>query len=64
MMALLEHIFNLPKNDRLINFQTVSEVTNLPLQSVELILMKAMSLNLIKGLIDQVSFTSTVVNPS
>ena len=56
MMALLELIFNLPKNDRNIKFTTIAEVTDLPLDNVEHLLMKAMSLNLIRGKMDEVKF--------
>ena len=58
MMALLELIFNLPKNDRNIKFATIAEVTDLPLDNVEHLLMKAMSLNLIRGKMDEVKFIS------
>jgi len=49
VMALLELIFNLQKNERLINFSEISEVSNIDLNDVEMLLMKAMSLKLIKG---------------
>lgn len=54
LMALLEMIFNLPKNDRNITFATISNTTQLAVENVEILLMRAMSLNLIKGLINQV----------
>jgi 26S proteasome regulatory subunit N9 len=52
MMALLELIFNLPNNRRKISFKTISQTTQLDIEKVEILLMKAMSLKLIKGLID------------
>jgi 26S proteasome regulatory subunit N9 len=54
IMSLLELIFHLPKNDRNLPFQAIAKVTTLPLEHVELLVMKAMSLGLLKGTIDQV----------
>jgi len=54
IMALLELIFHLPKNDRNLQFQAVSKVTGLPQEHVEILVMKSMSLGLLKGTIDQV----------
>jgi len=53
IMAVLELIFSLPKNDRNIPFVKISGVTGLDLDRVELIVMRAMSLGLIKGTIDE-----------
>jgi len=53
-MSLLELIFLLPKNDRVLSFKNVTEATNLRLDQVEHLVMKAMSLELIKGSINQV----------
>lgn len=60
MMALLDFIFNLSKNERVIPFSKIAGVTGLELGYVEMILMRAMSLQLIKGLINQVDQTVTV----
>jgi len=53
-MALLELIFRLPKNKRCISFEQIKEATLLNVNEVEMLLMKAMSLDLIKGQINQV----------
>lgn len=65
IMALLELIFNLPKNARVLTFKQISEVTGVDLPTVELLVMRAMSLKLIKGAIDQVgqSESSTFLSP-
>ena len=60
MMALLDFIFNLSKNERVIPFSKIAGVTGLELGYVEMILMRAMSLQLIKGLINQVRAVSDV----
>lgn len=54
IMALLELIFSLPKNDRNIQFSKISGVTGLDLDLVELLIMRAMSLGLIKGTVDEI----------
>jgi len=54
IMALLELIFSLPKNDRNVPFSAVSKVTALSPSDVEPLLMRAMSLSLIKGSIDEI----------
>jgi 26S proteasome regulatory subunit N9 len=54
-MALLELIFTLPKNSRTVSFDKISMVTCLPKNQVELLVIQAMSLELIKGNIDQVT---------
>ena len=58
IMALLELIFNRPKNDRNVTFETIAKVTGLPLHEVEPLVIKAMSKTLIKGSIDQVFLTA------
>jgi len=54
IMSLLELIFQLPKNDRNLHFQAIAKVSGLQVDQVEILVMKAMSLGLIKGSIDQV----------
>ena len=54
IMSLLELIFQLPKNDRQLTFQVIAKFSGLTSERVELLVMKAMSLGLIKGSIDQV----------
>lgn len=54
----MELVFNTSSADRTIPFSTVAQVTGC--KDVELILLKALSLNLIKGVIDEVTQTITV----
>ena len=56
IMALLELIFNRPKNDRHVSFDTIAKVTGLNISDIETLIIKAMSKNLIKGAIDQVNY--------
>jgi len=55
MMAFLNLIFNLPKNKRVVGFPLLAKTTRIDVGTVEILVMKAMSLNLIKGKIDQVA---------
>ena len=54
IIAFLEMIFESGKDERSINFQRIAEVCSIELGDVELLIMKAMSLELIKGTIDEV----------
>ncbi|KAL9710712.1 26S proteasome regulatory subunit [Leucoagaricus gongylophorus] len=54
LMALIESVFRRPVNDRTMTFQTVAEETRLPVDEVEHLVMKALSLKLIRGSLDQV----------
>lgn len=54
LMALIEIIFHLSADKRNLSFTDVAAGTLLKVDQVEHLLMKAMSLNLIKGTIDQV----------
>lgn len=54
-MALIESVFKRGAYDRTMSFQTIAEETRLPLDEVEHLVMKALSLKLIKGSLDQVS---------
>lgn len=54
LMALIEAIFQRPPHDRILSFQTIATETRLPIFEVEHLIMKALSLGLIKGSIDQV----------
>jgi 26S proteasome regulatory subunit N9 len=60
LMALIEIIFHLSADKRNLSFDRVAEGTRLPADQVELLLMKAMSLKLIKGIIDQVEAVVSV----
>ncbi|KAH9919616.1 uncharacterized protein B0H18DRAFT_1027162 [Fomitopsis serialis] len=54
LMALIESVFKRGASDRTMSFQTIAQETRLPLNEVEHLLMKALSLKLIKGSLDQV----------
>ncbi|KAI9509911.1 hypothetical protein F5148DRAFT_977570 [Russula earlei] len=54
LMALIESVFARGAYDRTMSFQAISEETRLPLDEVEHLIMKALSLKLIRGSIDQV----------
>jgi len=54
ILALLELAFRTPSDQRSISFQKISTTTKLPLPEIEHLLMKALSLELIKGSINQV----------
>jgi len=52
--ALIELIFQRKADERLIPFADIASGTNLPVDQVELLLIKALSLKLIRGTIDEV----------
>ena len=52
IMSLLDLIFNLPKNERSVKFSVIALKANIAIDEVELLVMRAMSLELIKGYID------------
>ncbi|KAF8840664.1 hypothetical protein BDN67DRAFT_990230 [Paxillus ammoniavirescens] len=54
LMALIESVFKRNANDRTMSFQTIAEETRLALDEVEHLIMKALSLKLIRGTLDQV----------
>ena len=53
-MALIESVFRRPADDRAIPFATIAAETKLPEDEVEHLVMKALSLRLVKGSLDQV----------
>jgi 26S proteasome regulatory subunit N9 len=55
IIAFLEMIFELDKDERSITFSKIAQVCQIEEQDVELLVMKAMSLDLIRGTIDEVS---------
>ena len=55
-MSFLELVFSLPKNDRIVSFITISEHAKINIDEVELLVMRVMSLELVKGKIDQVLY--------
>ncbi|XP_019634907.1 PREDICTED: 26S proteasome non-ATPase regulatory subunit 13-like [Branchiostoma belcheri] len=54
LLCLMEMTFTRPANDRQLTFQEIAAEAKLPLEEVELLVMKALSLGLVKGHIDQV----------
>lgn len=54
LLALMELVFHRPSHERNIPFVDVAQATRLPLEQVEWLVMRAMSVKLIKGSIDQV----------
>ncbi|KAJ7771841.1 hypothetical protein B0H16DRAFT_1410471 [Mycena metata] len=54
LMALIESVFKRAADNRTMTFQTIAEETRLPLDEVEHLVMKALSLKLIRGSLDQV----------
>ena len=57
VVTLMEIIFALPAENRIISLESVAEKTKLYTKGVELLLMKALSAHLIEGVIDQVKGT-------
>lgn len=53
LMSLMECIFS--NNIRILSFQDISNATNMPVEQVEHLVIKAISLGLLKGSIDQVN---------
>eukprot|EP01012_Entosiphon_sulcatum_P057306 TRINITY_DN81050_c0_g1_i1.p1 TRINITY_DN81050_c0_g1~~TRINITY_DN81050_c0_g1_i1.p1 ORF type:complete len:384 (+),score=90.35 TRINITY_DN81050_c0_g1_i1:73-1224(+) len=60
LMALLNYLFNLDLNKRLVKFADVAAVANVPGDQVEFLLLKALAIGVIKGVIDQVAETISV----
>ncbi|KAJ0406547.1 hypothetical protein P43SY_004436 [Pythium insidiosum] len=54
LLALMVLIFQRPSHERNISFSEIADVTRLPLDQVEWLVMRALSLQLIRGAIDQV----------
>jgi len=54
LMALIEAVFKRSASNRTMTFQTIAEETRLPRDEVEHLVMKALSLKLIRGNLDQV----------
>ena len=57
IIAFLEMVFTSGKDERNVTFQKISEVCQVEAADVGLLVMKAMSLDLIRGCIDEVSQT-------
>ncbi|XP_033101352.1 26S proteasome non-ATPase regulatory subunit 13-like isoform X2 [Anneissia japonica] len=54
LLCLMEMTFTRPANNRSITFQEIADATKLEMNEVEILVMKALSLGLVKGSIDQV----------
>ncbi|KAL8717002.1 MAG: hypothetical protein Q9225_005719 [Loekoesia sp. 1 TL-2023] len=55
LSALTEAVFRRPPHDRAMTFQTISQETKVQPHEIEILIMKALSLGLLKGSIDQVA---------
>lgn len=60
LAALIEAVFRRPTSDRSLTFQTIANDTRLVPEEVEHLIMRAFSLDLIRGFIDQVSQTVVI----
>lgn len=60
LSALMESVFARSAKDRCISFSEISSLTGLPLDRIEWLVMRGLSLNLIKGYLDQVDRTATI----
>merc|ERR1712154_405201 len=60
LMALIELVFQTPAHERLISFELISSQCQLQIDEVELVLIRAFSLKLLKGAIDEVDQTVNV----
>ncbi|CAH1102082.1 unnamed protein product [Psylliodes chrysocephalus] len=57
LLCLMEMTFSRPSHNRQLTFAEISKETKLPLNEIELLVMKALSQGLVKGAIDQVAST-------
>lgn len=60
IIAFLEFVFQLGKDDRNIPFSEIARVCQIDGQDVELLVMKAMSLQIVRGSIDEASETVAI----
>jgi len=60
MLALMELVFNRTAEERTLPFKTVADATKVGVEEVELLVMKALSLNLIRGIIDEPNGTVSI----
>jgi len=54
ILSLIDLVFNKPSGQRRITFDTIAQTADVPLAQVELLVMRALSLGLLKGTIDEV----------
>ncbi|XP_060534301.1 26S proteasome non-ATPase regulatory subunit 13 [Cylas formicarius] len=57
LLCLMEMTFKRPSHDRQLTFAEIAKETKLPINEIELLVMKALSQGLVKGAIDQVANT-------
>jgi len=57
VMALMEMVFRRASDDRTFTFEEMKQTCQLPINEVEFLIMKAFSLQVVKGVIDQVEQT-------
>jgi 26S proteasome regulatory subunit N9 len=55
IMTLMDLVFQRSSGNRTVSFEEIARVTKLPIEHVELLVMKAFSLKVLKGIIDQVA---------
>ncbi|CED85385.1 26S proteasome regulatory complex, subunit RPN9/PSMD13 [Phaffia rhodozyma] len=60
LMALIESVFRRSVDDRVFSFQSIAEETKVPVREVEYLVMKALSLKLIRGSLDAIAQTATI----
>jgi len=60
LLALVNMVFERASNDRTLSYEDIASRTKMPINQVELIVMRALSLGLIKGSMDQVDQTVDV----
>ncbi|KAG8908979.1 26S proteasome regulatory subunit [Tulasnella sp. 403] len=60
LMALIESVSKRSAEQRTMSFQTIAEETRLPIDEVEHLVMKALSLKLIRGTLDQVDQKASI----
>ena len=60
IIAFLELVFNCKKDERQISFEKITKECILPNEHVEMLIMKAMSLDLVRGSIDEVDQTVNI----
>ena len=54
MIAFLEYVFAQGKDERSISFNDIMKVCQVPEEAVELVVMKTMALELVRGSIDEI----------
>ncbi|GLV37077.1 Regulatory particle non-ATPase 9 [Carabus blaptoides fortunei] len=57
LLCLMEMTFKRPSHDRQLTFEEIARDTRLPVNEIELLVMKALAQGLVRGAIDQVSAT-------